>query len=118
MSTLTTEEAVRAILSLIHSDLVDLTEDGYDPGQKLIDLSDQQFLSTGETVLIDVAWSVWRGGWGAHIGDLSKLDKGNVAAVLGVLRAYWVGTEKVLPERDEDEWADAFANSFPPEPDA
>lgn len=92
MTTITTEEACRAVISLIRSDLVE-HEDGYDVALKLNELENMASLSSGEQVLVEIAWSLWLGRTGAVIADLGVLDRDNASQVLHILRARYVGTK-------------------------
>lgn len=85
--TITTEDACRAILSLIHSDIAGL-DIGYDVWDKLDELESKSSLSRGEQALVGVARSVWAG-----TSAFGIMDRANADAVLGILHSFYVGTK-------------------------
>lgn len=106
----TTEQAVRAVLRMIHSPIIGDVDLDTSVGALLRRVIDKApFLSSGEQKLVAIAESIWRGpvAAGAHISALGGLDRTIRRKVIIVLAYFYLGRDVAL-EVDTSEFAGMF----------
>lgn len=86
-----TPEAVLALLAEIRTDVVGIvsTAETYDVLAAFE--AKRSMLSSGEVVLLDLAWGIWRGVGGAPLASLGTLDLDRRKRALAIIVGYYVG---------------------------